>query len=192
MQLCLNGRTLQIAGDGRRRPPVVVLAVDIDDGRRRQFFRRDIFQAAQIDAADLPGARHVADTERAHAAMATASVGFQHCVFVVVVASGNQRSGLAAGLPERSRGKTIGSSVVPRHAAPLPLATAISKCSTSSRTPSFDYSAMAGSSPAPAWTNMTQATLAVVTFSNAQAATRVSLGDTCVGCHDCVGRMGGQ
>src|SRR6186713_1643233 len=60
---------LQVAGDFRRRIPAVVPAIHIDDGRCGKFLGRGVLQAAEVHAIDPAQTGHVADAERAHAAM---------------------------------------------------------------------------------------------------------------------------
>ena len=47
--------------------PVVMFAVNVSNGSSREFFRSDIFQAAQIYAKDLTNPRDISDAKRAHA-----------------------------------------------------------------------------------------------------------------------------
>src|SRR5262249_1337833 len=62
-------RLSQIACDGGSRLPVVVLAVDVSDRSGCKLFRRDVFQASQVDSIDLTDAGEIAYAKRAHPAM---------------------------------------------------------------------------------------------------------------------------
>jgi hypothetical protein len=49
--------------------PVIVLAVDVNDRRRRKLFGRDVFKASQVNAVNSINVGSVTNAKRTHAAV---------------------------------------------------------------------------------------------------------------------------